>query len=105
MEEIHVLRLASRYMKMHGESRARLLASVSYRVDKMRDRELLYYETLREDGTRYDGIEDGGWYLMLLFLGEQGHLFTIMRRQTQARIELYDHLIGKTFDFRIEAGR
>lgn len=89
------------YPKLSGASFGELVAvinNVSSEVLKTKWNGLLKYDTLRNDG-RYLGIQDGIYYMLLLFIGDNGLLIPTLRKQNSENSEKYNFLIGSIFEF------
>ena len=91
------IRFLGEYVKLNGQRKAKLLDVLSVHINESEcHSELLKYDTLRTDGSRYN-ITDGS-YLLLFFLGDKGMLFTTIRRWTYEQMLYYKERIGKMFD-------
>lgn len=94
------------YPKLSGATHGELVAvinNVSAEILKTKWNGLLKYDTLRSDG-RYFGIQDGIYYMLLLFIGDNGHLIPTLRKQNSENSDKYNLLIGSDFEFVIMEG-
>ena len=92
------------YPKLHGQKRARLLAVItgfSGELLQKRFPDLMLYDTLRDDG-RYYAINQDETYILLLFEGDNGILFTTFRKDNDGNFYKYNGLIGQIFKIKIE---
>ena len=89
------------YPKLKGE-RYGVLAAVITKIPaellKTKWRSLLDYDTIRSD-WKFFGIQDGIYYILLLFIGENGNLIPTLRKSTPENEERYALLVGSPFEF------
>ena len=98
------IKLNNKYPKLHGQKTARLLAVItgfSGELLQSRFPDLVFYDTLRDDG-RYYNIKPDESYILLLFEGDKGILFTTFRKDTEENFVKYNTSIGQFFWIRIE---
>ena len=91
------------YCKLHHQTSAELLAVRRLEINAENPHtELLDYDTIAEDGTRYE-IKDGHW-LQLVFLGDKGIPFCTIRNDKPAldgmksKYDYYNEKIGERFE-------
>lgn len=92
------------YPKLHGQKHARLLAVItgfSGELLKNRFPDLVFYDTQRDDGRYYD-IKPDESYILLLFEGDKGVLFTSFRKDNEENFVKYNPSIGQLFKIKIE---
>ena len=96
------IKFSKEYCKLHHQTSAELLAV--RRLDINADNpftELLDYDTLATDGTRYE-IKKGHW-LQLVFLGDKGIPFCTIRSDRPAyngmksKYDYYNEKVGERF--------
>lgn len=92
------------YPKLFGQKYAKLLAvfvgiSGERLFKKMPD--LMYYDTIRNDGMR-TYIEPDETYMILLFEGDLGILFSSIRKSNEENTEKYCDSIGEVFSIVIK---
>ena len=98
----NVVRFSGEYVKLHGQRKARLLDVMPMEIgENTPHTALVAYDTLRTDGSRYIGLCDGS-YMLLIFLGDKGFMFTTIRRRTYEKMLYYEERIGQEFDVVIE---
>lgn len=93
------------YPKLHGQKTAKLLMCLSDIPEKLlrtKYNDLLEYDTLRNDGSFYRSWYAGQKFLLLLFLGDKGILFTTLRADNDENRNKYAGLIGAEFEIIIE---
>lgn len=94
----------NKYPKLHGQKTARLLAVItgfSGELLQSRFPDLVFYDTLRDDG-RYYNIKPDENYILLLFEGEKGILFSTFRKDNEVNFVKYNPSIGQLFKIKIE---
>lgn len=92
------------YTKLHGQKHARLLAVItgfSGELLQSRFPDLMLYDTQRDDGRFYK-LEPNESYILLLFCGEKGILFTTFRKDNEENFTKYNPSIGQIFKIKIE---
>lgn len=105
MEITNFIKFNNKYPKLKGQRHARLIAAFNGMTSELlRNKfpDLMFYDTERDDG-RYYNIEDGETYILLLFLGDKGNLFTSLRKQNDENVAKYNDSIGELFNIVIEA--
>ena len=93
------------YPKLHGQKRAKLLmclSDLSENLLRHKYRDLFLYDTLRNDGAYYQKYYVGQKFLLLLFLGDKGILFTTLRADNDENWDKYAGAIGEEFEIIIE---
>lgn len=63
--------------------------------------DLFFYDTMRDDGRHYP-IESDEKYILLMFEGDKGILFTTFRKDNDENFYKYNGLIGQIFKIKIE---
>lgn len=104
MEITNDIKFNNNYPKLHGQKRARLLAVItgfSGELLKSRFPDLVFYDTLRDDGRYYD-IKPDESYILLLFEGDKGILFTTFRKDNEENFVRYNTSIGQIFWIKVE---
>lgn len=99
------IKFNNNYPKLHNQKHARLLMCLSDIPEKLlrtKYRELLFYDTQMSDGRFYQSWTVGQKYLMLLFLGDKGILFTTFRTDNEENRDKYAGAIGEVFEIIIE---
>jgi len=97
----NTIRFSGEYVKLHGQRKARLLDVMPMEIGEYNlHTELVKYDTIRTDGSRYN-LTDGS-YILLLFYGDKGFMFTTIRRGTYEKMLYYEERIGQEFDVVIE---
>jgi len=98
------IKFSGNYPKLHGQITAELLAVKKIRIDKNTPKELLEYDTVKNDGTKY--LLKTGNYIQLVFLGNLNIPFCTIRaaisRFGSDKEEYYKNLIGEIFMINIE---
>lgn len=96
------IKFSKEYVKLHGQTEGTLLAVVKIRITKENPcAELVDYDTLAEDGSRY--VLKRGNYLQLVFLGNLGIPFCTIRSDKpamnglRAKYDYYREKIGERF--------
>lgn len=97
------IRFSKEYVKLHGQRSAELLAVSRVRIPDGVSSELIEYDTVATDGSRYE--LKPGKYILLVFLGELGIPFTTIRADTppmkgrgQGKYEYYCSLVNQRFE-------
>ena len=101
---MNLIKFSKQYCKLHGQTCGVLLAVRRIKIDKLNPHtELLEYDTLAEDGSRY--ALKHGKYLQLIFIGEHCIPFCTLRSDRPAwhgmesKYDYYHQKIGQNFDF------
>jgi len=101
---MNTIRFSKEYKKLHGQTSARLLAVERHHIDMSHPEtwgELLEYDTIAVDGSRY-GLRTGH-YLVLVFLGDKLIPFTTIRSDKPAmngmksKWDYYSEKVGEMF--------
>lgn len=103
--EIKKIKFDNNYPKLKNQKQARLIAAftdVTETILSYKFPDLLLYDTKRDDG-RYYKIDKGETYILLIFLGVDGFLFTSLRRQNKENLEKYCDSIGDLFSLIVKA--
>lgn len=92
------IKLETDYEKLHGQRYAKLLsvfndAAKELLTSKMPD--LLYFDTLRSD-LKQEFLAPGD-YIILVFVGEKGIMFTHIVPASDENIKKYNDSIGENF--------
>ena len=98
------IKFNNNYPKLHGQKTARLLAVItgfSGELLQKRFPDLVFYDTLRDDGRYYDMKPDES-YILLLFEGDKGILFTTFRKDNEENFVRYNTSIGQIFRVKVE---
>ena len=97
------IKFSKEYVKLHGQRRATLLLVRPIEITKETPyTELLDYDTLAVDGSRYEIGK--GRYLQLVFLGDLGIPFCTIRYAKPAingmasKIDFYSARVGQVFE-------
>ena len=97
------IRFSKEYIKLHGQRSAELLAVQRVSIPDGVSPELIEYDTVATDGSRYE--LKPGKYLLLVFLGELGIPFTTIRADTPpmkgrglGKYEFYDSRVAQRFE-------
>lgn len=97
------IKFSHNYYKLHGQTKAELLAVKELKIDENTPKALIDYDTSFENG-KYPLSK--GDYVQLVFLGNFGIPFCTIRRKIGMRgynkLEYYTPLIGETFDVEVE---
>lgn len=94
------IKFSKEYKKLHGQKFAKLLAVYPQTVNATW-KELLDYDTIAVDGSRYE-LKNGN-YLLLVFIGDKHIPFTTIRSDKPAmngmksKWDYYNERIGKDF--------
>ncbi len=99
---MNTLRFSHDYPKIHGQTRAKLIAVLSITIDGGLNPALKEYDTKTVDGEYYP-LPDGE-YLQLILVGEFGIPFCTIRRQTYDKVAYYNERIGQWFEIVITKG-
>lgn len=96
------IKFSKEYCKLHHQTSAELLAVKKLDINAENPcEELLDYDTLAEDGTRYE-IKNGHW-IQLVFLGDKGIPFCTIRSDRPAlngmksKYDYYNKKVGQKF--------
>lgn len=107
MEILYEIEFNNKYPKLHNQKRARLLAVITgFTGELLQSKfpDLMLYDTQRDDG-RFFNINPDEKYILLMFCGEKGILFTTFRKDNDENFFKYNALIGQIFKIKIEKGR
>lgn len=102
---IKEIKFDNNYPKLKGEKAARLVAvfnDMSGQLLRQKFPDLMFYDTERDDG-RFYYIDKNETYILLLFLGENGNLFSSIRKYNPENVAKYNDSIGELFRLTIEA--
>jgi len=94
---METIKFAGDYVKLHGQTLAELKDISIIYINENTSKELIDYDTLRVDGSKYN--LKNGKYLQLLFMGAKDIPFSTFRKFNKDN-EKYWNLIGE--DFKIE---
>ena len=92
------------YPKLKKEKFARLIAVFNYMTGallRQKFPDLCLYDTERDDG-RFYLIDKNETYMLLLFLGINGNMFSSIRKQNPDNEAKYNDSIGDIFAIKIE---
>lgn len=102
---VNKIKFDCNYPKLCNQARARLVW-----IDEIRDcdfvlkwtalKALFDYDTKRPDGTQKNITR--GDYLLLLFVGDKGIMFSTLRRDNPSNRSKYINKIGKLFDVEVK---
>lgn len=104
MAIIETIKFDNDYPKMYSQRAGRLLAvfnDLSGQLLLRKFPDLVSYDTLRDDG-RYYAIKPEESYMLLMFEGDRGILFTTFRKQNAENADKYNSRIGCVFKFEVE---
>lgn len=99
------IRFNNNYPKLCGQKQAKLLMCISDIPEKLlrtKYEDLFFYDTLRDDGKFYQAWQAGQKFLLLLFIGDKGFLFTTLRTDNEENREKYAGFVGVDFKIIIE---
>lgn len=101
-----ILMLEHDYAKLWGQKRAQLLAvlKVSVKEDENRRKEYEGYYMDSSAKAQVEGIKKGN-YIQLVFIGEHGIPFSVLRPYSYSKWEGYRDLIGTYFQMLIKKER
>ena len=88
------IKFSGDYPKLHSQTSARLISVLPLTIDDTTPEELLDYDTIKSDGSRYP--LHSGEYLQLIFLGNFRIPFCTIRRMSYEKINYYKE--GDMFD-------
>lgn len=93
------IKFSGNYPKLHNQTTAELVAVRDIRIDRNTPKELLEYDTKKEDGTYYS-LKTGN-YIQLVFVGNFSIPFCTIRTKTSKwggdKKAYYIEQIGKVF--------
>lgn len=98
MDRIH---FSKEYIKLYGQKEAELLAVKRIHIDEKTPAELIEYDTVAVDGSRYN-LKHGD-YIQLVFLGNLGIPFCTIRSDEpildgrQDKFDFYSERVGHKF--------
>lgn len=94
------IKFTGSYPKLHNQTTAELISVRELRIDRFTPKELIEYDTKKDDGTYYK-LKTGN-YIQLIFIGNFNIPFTTIRARTTRwgsdKKEYYDGLIGEIFE-------
>lgn len=99
------IKFNNNYPKLNGQKSAKLLMCISdlpERLLRTKYEDLLFYDTRRDDGKFYQAWQAGQKFLLLLFLGDKGLLFTTLRTDNEENRDKYAGFVGVDFEIIIE---
>lgn len=95
------IKFSKEYIKLHGQTSAKLLAVYPQTIDETY-RELIDYDTIAVDGSRYE-LKDGK-YILLVFIGNKHIPFTTIRLDKplmngmKSKLDYYKEKVGEDFE-------
>ena len=98
-KKIQTISFNNNQPKLHGQEYATLLAvfnDVPGELLHSKMPELIKYDTIRDDGKFYQ-LDPCGKYMILLFKGDLGILFSSIRKSNDENISKYNDSIGEVF--------
>lgn len=95
MERIKFL---GNYVKLHNQTSATLL-QVNFVDIREVSKELIEYDTLKTDGSRYEFIDN--YYIQLIFLGNFGIPFSTLRSMNYEKMKYYVSNLNKEFKIEV----
>ena len=106
MEIKNILRLDRDYEKLRGQRNAILVAMVRLHVNP-NDHDLKRYdgEWRDEEGNLLCEDEIDGVFIQLIFVGEKGIPFSVLRKYRKTGWDFYNERIGSEFCFEIKNRR
>ena len=99
------IKFNNNYPKLHRQKTAKLLMCISDLPENLlrtKYADLYFYDTLRDDGKFYQAWQAGQKFLLLLFLGDKGLLFTTLRPDNIENRDQYADFVGADFEIIIE---
>jgi len=94
------IKFLGNYVKLHNQTSAELLQVNFTQIDEDTPQELIDYDTLKVDGSRYK--LDCTYYIQLIFLGNYGIPFSTLRNISYEKMEYYVSNISKEFEIEIK---
>ena len=106
MEIKNILRLGHDYEKLKGQ-RGALLVAIVRLIVKSKDQDLKAYdgEYIGKEGEKICDDMGDGVFIQLVFVGEKGIPFGILREYRKAKWDFYKERIGSEFLFEIKKVR
>ena len=101
MEKFEQIIFDNEYPKLQNAKQGILSAvitSIPANLLKTRWEAFLKFDTLRKDG-QFRAIQDGIYYMLLLFIGDNGRLVPTLRKQNEENISKYADKVGSVFEF------
>ena len=98
------IKFDNNYPKLFNQKHAKLLMVIndlSGEVLKNKFPSFVYYDSIRDDGKLY-AIDKSEKYMLLLFWGDSGTIFTTLRKQNPENTAKYNDSIGDLFRLEIE---
>lgn len=90
------IKFSHNYKKLNGETNAELFNVIVIDLENQAE-SFIDYDT---DNYYYD-LPKKGKYILLLFKGFNGTIFTTLRRHTDSKFDYYYNLIGQPFNIKI----
>lgn len=103
--EIKKIKFDNNYPKLKNQKSGKLIAAIRGMTSDLlfhKFPDLMLYDTLRDDGFYYK-MDEGETYILLLLLGNDGFLFTTLRKENEHNIAKYCDSIGENFLFEIKS--
>lgn len=100
---MRVIYFSANYPKLKNQRYAKLLFAVSdikFSILKERYRDFLKYD-LKHDKGYFLEFKDDDNLIFLLFLGQDGHLFSTLRHNTIKNRHIYANSIGHLFEIKV----
>lgn len=100
---MNVIKFSHDYPKLKGETKARLLlciTDISYDLLSKKWLDFMLYDIYIGNGEFYY-LSSYDKYMVLVFLGVCGNLFTTIRKDTEENREKYSDKIGIVFNLQI----
>ena len=94
------IKFLGNYVKLHNQTSATLIQVNFTKLDEDTPKELVDYDTLRVDGSRYE-LEEG-YYIQLIFLGNYGIPFSTLRSMGYEKMKFYVSNLNKEFELDIQ---
>lgn len=104
MEINEKIKFNNKYPKLNGQRFARLLAvftNIEGCLLQSRFPDLVMYDTERDDGRFYE-LDTSKKYMLLIFRGDKGFLFTSLRKDNPENFDKYNGMVGQWFKIEIE---
>lgn len=103
--ETKIIKFDNNYPKLKNQKSGKLIAAIRGMTSDLlfhKFPDLMLYDTLRDDGFYYK-MDEGETYILLLLLGNDGFLFTTLRKENEHNIAKYCDSIGENFLFEIKS--
>ncbi len=101
---VQTIHFDNNYPKLFNQKHAQLLMVInefSGEVLKNKFPDFVRYDSIRDDGMMY-AIDKSEKYMLLLFRGNSGSIFTTLRKYNPENAEKYNNAIGEIFKIEIE---